>query len=593
VTRTIAATVSLALLAMLVGDVSVIAQGAIRTSHVADEVLVKFKSPPSSSALHSAVTTRGHAVVAELGARGWVRVRVSPGQSVPQALAAYQNEPAVEHAQPNFIYRARRAPNDARYSQLWAFRNTGQTVNGTAGTPGADMNIERAWDHVTDCRSVVVAVVDSGVNYHHEDLAPNMWNGGPAVPLHGWDFIDNDNDPLDLEGHGTHVAGIIGAAGNNSAGVTGVCWQATLMAVRVLDALGFGTSATVTQGVDFAVRHGARVINMSLGGGSFDRLLGDSILNAALHDVVVVTAAGNDGLDVDASGGDYPCSFANPNIVCVAAMDQHYALASFSNFGATSVDVGAPGRNILSVQALERSTISDDFNTGGNLDWTTSGGGWAYRRLSLSGTPIDVLANPVSFPSGNYADNADQRAHKSFNLGGGVAATASFIIQHQLQAGDALNVGYRAGGADPFAGGVALDQFGGSSFGAEGPYSYDISACARTTCSFGFQVRTDASFTGQGVGIASFTIDLFTPSNSAYLFASGTSMSTPQVAGLAALLRARHPGYRADDTVNAIRNAGRSVASLSGRTTTGRAVDAISSLAYINAPTGLQFAVAK
>lgn len=589
-TRTIVMTAFLAMLAMLVGDVSVIAQGAIRASHVADEVLVKFKSRPSTSALHSAVTMRGHALVAELGAPGWVRVRVAPGQSVPQALAAYQNDPSVEHAQPNFIYRARARPNDARYGELWAFRNTGQTVSGSAGTPGADMNIERAWDHVTDCRSVVVAVVDSGINYRHEDLAANMWNGGTAFPLHGWDFIDDDNDPLDLDGHGTHVAGIIGAAGNNSTGVTGVCWQATLMAVRVLDVTGSGTSATVTQGVDFAVSHGARVINMSLGGGSFDALLSESIRNAEANDVVVVAAAGNDGVDVDALGGDYPCSFVHPNIVCVAMVDQNYALDSFSNFGATSVDVGAPGRNILSVRST--SAVLDDFNSNGQLDWMNSGG-WGYRPLLLGSEVVDVLVNPMSFPSGAYSNNANQRVHKAFNfnVSGAIDAFASFTVQHALEPGDVLNVAYRQNGGDPFAGGVALAQFTGTSEGVTGPFVYRLAGCAGGACSIGFQLATNSSGTAQGIGIAEFTVHTLT--SNAYLVSSGTSMSTPQVAGLAALLRARHPAYSADDTVNAIRNAGRSVASLSGRTTTGRAIDAMSSLAYINAPTGLQFAVAR
>ena len=581
------------LLTALLGDAWVVAQPVPRHSHVPSEVLVKFRGGAGGSALHSAVAARGHAVLGELRAPGWVRVRVPQGQPLAQALAAYASDPAVEQAQPNYIYRARRVPNDARFAELWAFRNVGQAVEGISGSPGADMNMVRAWNHVTDCRSAVVAVVDTGVNYRHQDLAPNMWNGGSAFPLHGWDFIDDDNDPMDHEGHGTHVAGTLGAAGDNGLGVTGVCWQAAIMAVRVLDATGFGTSASVSQGVNFAVANGAKVINMSLGGGGPDQLLGDAIRNAEARDVVVVAAAGNDGIDVDLFGGDYPCSFSNANVLCVAALNQNYSLAGFSNFGGTSVDVGAPGDNILSVQALGRSTIRDTFNTGGSLDWTVSGGGWAYRALSLRNTPIDVLANPADFPSGQYADNADQRAYKAFNLSGGVSAVARFEIQHALQSGDVLNVAYRRNGGDPFAGGASLDQFTGTSFGVDGPFFYDVSPCIAASCSFGFQLRTDAAGTAQGVGIASFAIDVLTPTNSSYVVASGTSMSTPQVAGLAALLRSRNPAYRASDTVNAIRDAGRAVPSLRARTTTGRGVDAMASLAYINAPSGLAFAVAR
>lgn len=576
------------LLAALLGDTWVVAQPVPRRSHVPGEVLVKFRSGSAGSALHSAVAARGHAVLGELRAPGWVRVRVAQDQPLAQALAAYASDPAVEQAQPNYIYRARRLPNDARFAELWAYRNVGQAVDGISGSPGADMNMVRAWDHVTDCRSAVVAVVDSGVNYRHEDLAPNMWNGGSAFPLHGWDFIDDDNDPMDHEGHGTHVAGTIGAAGNNGAGVTGVCWQASIMAVRVLDATGFGTSASVTQGVNFAVANGAKVINMSLGGGGPDQLLSEAIRNAEARDVVVVAAAGNDGINVDLFGGDYPCSFTNANVLCVAALNQNYSLAGFSNFGGTSVDVAAPGDNILSVQALARSTIRDTFNSGGSLDWTTSGGGWAYRPLS-----VDVLANPATFPSGEYANNADQRAHKAFNLTGGVSAVARFEIQHAIHPGDVLNFAYRRNGGDPFAGGVELDQFTGTSFGVDGPFFYDISACIAVSCSLGFQLRTDGAVSAQGVGISSFAIDVFAPTSSGYVVASGTSMAAPQVAGLAALLRSRNPGYRASDTVNAIRNAGRTVAGLRGRTTTGRGVDAMASLAYINAPSGLAFGLAR
>ena len=120
------------------------------------------------------------------------------------------------------------------------------------------MDIEAAWDYITDCSSMTVAVVDSGVNYNHTDLASNMWNGGASFPNHGFNFVNNNNDPMDRNGHGTHVAGIIGAIGNNSLGTTGACWKASIMAVRVLDAAGSGTTATVISGVNFAVANGAR-----------------------------------------------------------------------------------------------------------------------------------------------------------------------------------------------------------------------------------------------------------------------------------------------------------------------------------------------
>lgn len=589
---------------LLLGDVSAVVSASRTTdptpSYVEGEVLVKFRSPATAAVARSAVAVRGHTVVASAMQSSWAQVKIADTQSVPEALAAYRSDPGVEYVQPNYVYRADALPNDSRFAQLWALKNSGQPI-GTgsyfpdAGTPGADLNVEKAWDHVTDCASVVVAVIDSGVNYDHEDLAANMWNGGATFPRHGADFVDKDNDPMDTIGHGTHVAGTIGAAGNNGTGVAGVCWKASIMAVRVLDADGRGTTATLLQGIDFAVSQGAKVINMSLGGPSFDPLLNEAIAQAQANDVVLVVSAGNEGLNIDLAGREhYPCGYGHDNLICVTALDQTYARATFANFGVESVDVGAPGTNILSAQALQERTISDDFNTAGALDWTSSGG-WAYRPLSLKDSPIDVLANPPTFPSasGEYANNADERAYKTFDLGGAISATLRFTVQRSLQPGDSLTVNYRNGAADPFADGVLLERFTGTLSGVRGPFSYGISACAGGPCSIGFQLSTDASGTAPGVGIASFSIEANELTNVAYRARNGTSMAAPQVAGVAAMLRAYNPQFTYVDVVNAIKNGGRPIAALAGRTTTGRAADAMSSLAYINAPTGLSATITR
>jgi subtilisin family serine protease len=561
-------------------------------SYVPGEVLVKFKPPHSAQHRVAAVAIRGHALLAELNARGWVRVRISSGQTMAEALVAYRGDPDVEHVQPNYVYHAAAVPNDTQYGELWAFRNIGQTITtGTylpnAGTPGADINIEKAWDHITDCSSVVVAIIDSGVNYSQEDLAGNMWNGGPGFPLHGTDFVTNDNDPMDLNGHGTHIAAIVAAAGNNATGTTGVCWKASIMAVRVLDAIGSGTSASVLQGINFAVSNGAKVINMSFSGGSFDQALSDAIANARANDVLVVVAAGNQGSNNDGGSPRYPCNFTHANLICVAALDQNYALASFSSWGVSSVDVGAPGTNIRSAWPGARTTIADDFNTGGNLDWTASGGGWAYSMLTLDGSPVDVLVNPASFPMGTYANSADNRVHKAFNLSGRDSAILNLAAQVAVLGGDSLNVNYRSAGGDPFAVGGVLLIGGSGNTGGIVPFSFDLSACLTATCSVGFQLLSNASGADQGAAVLFFSIETLQLNNTSYHTVSGTSMSTPMVAGLAAMLRSYNPQYTYVDTVNAIKNGGRSIAALSGRTTTGKAIDAMSSLAYINPPAGL------
>jgi thermitase len=569
-------------------------------NHVAGEVLVKFRPSRSSAQKQTSVGLRNHAVIAELDAGGWMQVRIAAGQTVAQALAAYQNDPIVESVQPNFIYRAAAVPNDPQYGQLWGMKNTGQTINsGTyvpnAGTTGRDINIEKAWDHITDCSSVVVAVLDTGVNYNHDDVASNMWDGGPGISLHGFDFVDNDNDPMDGQGHGTHVAGTIAARGNNGLGVTGVCWRAAIMAVRVLDASGSGTTATIIQGIGFAVTNGARVINMSLGGGGADAAYFDAISQAQASDVVVVAAAGNETTNVEVFPS-FPCSFTHANVLCVAALDQNYALASFSNYGAASVDIGAPGTNINSALGIQTTTINDDFNNLGALDatWNNPSGAWDYALLSLNGVPVEVLVNPADFPSGTYANSANHKVYKEFNTSGKLAVVLNFSVQHELQSGDFLNVNYRTAGGDPFgAGGVQVDQHFGTTLGVEGPLSLDISPCISATCSVGFQLSTNASGTAQGVGIVFFSLVLAQATNTMYGPKNGTSMATPLVAGLATMLRAYNPQYTYVEVVNAIRNGGRSVAALSGITTTGRAIDVMSSLAYINPPSGLSASVVR
>jgi subtilisin family serine protease len=204
-----------------------------------------------------------------------------------------------------------------------------------------------------------VAVVDSGVDGTHPDLAPNMWTNPNETPgngqdddgngliddTRGWDWVGKDNDPNDENGHGTHVAGIVGARGNNAAGVTGVNWEVRLMPLRVLDAAGSGWTSDVAEAFAYAGEMGVDVVNASLAGNAFSEVLLDSI--AASPGTLFVVAAGNESRDVGLTPS-YPCSYPLPNIICVAATGQSNQLSSYSNFGSASVDLAAPGDAILS-----------------------------------------------------------------------------------------------------------------------------------------------------------------------------------------------------------------------------------------------------
>jgi subtilisin family serine protease len=222
------------------------------------------------------------------------------------------------------------------------------------------MGAATAWTRVTG-GDVTVAVVDTGVALAHRDLAPNLWTNPGEIPgngidddadgfvddVHGADLFNRDGDPTDDSGHGTHVAGIIAARGHNGVGVAGVAWRARIMAVKVLGADASGDMATVAEGVRYAVAHGARVVNLSVTGASPGADLAAAVAEAAAANVLVVAAAGNTHADDDAVAA-YPAVLDAPNLVAVTACDERGALAPSASFGRTSIDLAAPGQDILS-----------------------------------------------------------------------------------------------------------------------------------------------------------------------------------------------------------------------------------------------------
>ncbi len=205
--------------------------------YVPGEILVKFKPTLSSRAKTDVRNQLSSSLIEDFKRISVQHIKIKDGQAVEEAIANFRSFSNVEYAEPNYIMSTRgTTPNDTNFSKQWGLNNTGQTVNGTTGTPDADIDAPEAWDVTTGSSSVIVAVIDSGVDYNHPDLSANIWrhigetagNGidddgnGFTDDTRGWDFVDSDNDPMDVVGHGTHVAGIIGAVGNNSTGVTGV-----------------------------------------------------------------------------------------------------------------------------------------------------------------------------------------------------------------------------------------------------------------------------------------------------------------------------------------------------------------------------------
>lgn len=247
-------------------------------------------------------------------------------------------------------------PTDTSFSQLWGMHNTGQT----GGTVDADIDAPEAWDITTGSRNVVVGVIDTGVDRTHPDLAANMWtnpleiagNGvdddqnGFVDDVNGWDFFSNDNNPMDTEGHGTHCAGTIGGVGNNVTGVTGVCWQVSIVGLRFLGPNGGSTSDAI-EAVNYSNDLGVDLTSNSWGGGGFSALLQTAIANAGAAGQLFIAAAGNDGSNTD-SILNYPSGYAVDTIVAVASSTSTDTRSSFSNYGATTVDLAAPGSSIYS-----------------------------------------------------------------------------------------------------------------------------------------------------------------------------------------------------------------------------------------------------
>jgi len=256
--------------------------------------------------------------------------------TVINTIQKLEDNEYVTHAEPNFLFDGHKIPNDPYYNQLWGLTK---------------IKAPQAWDYTTGGTDVIVGVMDSGIDHSHPDIAANMWSY--ADGYYGWNFINDNSESMDTAGHGTHVAGIIGAVGNNAIGITGVCWKIKLAALRIGNKA-FSLDAAI-RAIDFANVNRISILNNSWGG----RYNSPSLKHAIDHyNGLFIASAGNDGVDSDITP-DYPAAYDNENIISVAATDSDDALASFSNYGAESVDIAAPGTNILSL-ALNNEYSSDE-----------------------------------------------------------------------------------------------------------------------------------------------------------------------------------------------------------------------------------------
>jgi subtilisin family serine protease len=525
-------------------------------------------------------------------------LEISDTETVEEKIDELENNPNVEYAQPNFVYTPSSItpPNDPSWMELWGLDNQGQGVNESLGTPNADINVPEAWaiNEGTNA-SVIVAIIDTGVAYNHPDLHANMWDGtncknesGQPIPggcNHGYDYEENDVTPLPSHSsHGTHIAGTIAAVKNNTVGISGVAPSAKIMALKTSL-----TTDEIVKSIQFATQNGAQIINASWVGPFEDPLLKSAI---AAFPGLLIAAAGNTASNNETSH-IYPSDFDLPNILSVAATDQNDNLAYFSNFGAISVDVGAPGVNIYSTVAnavtysetfedAVPSTIPDGWTIGGDQNsWGTYDTGmpeWGTILFSDNGLP--------------YSDNVDTTITSPTLDMRATSATMNFWTGCDTEYDfsdwtDYLSLEYSADGVnfneifrwdelmlDFLNGEFTFDETSGALF-----YFEDLSIPTQyLTNNFKFQFRwhTDESVHSE-LGCAVDDIQIVTFSdgtNEQYEFAQGTSMAAPHVAGLAALIEGYNPNLSSGEVKEIILSTGDAIPSLAGNTVTGMRINA-------------------
>ncbi|MGH9968031.1 MAG: S8 family serine peptidase [Pyrinomonadaceae bacterium] len=335
----------------------------------APEVLVKFRPGVSQEAINRITRQLNDRVEDEIeSVPGLAAIDDLDNMEAEAIVAEYRALPEVEYAEPSYEIRLDHAgggfkhlhPNDPRFMEQWALANDGR--NG--GKEGADIGAMRAWVTTTGSDDIVIAVLDSGVDYTHTDLLNNIWIRPASVEqyedhelgsiddVHGYNALENAGDPMDDNGHGTHCAGIIGAEGGNNIGISGVNWKVKIMPLKFMNADGYGTTKEAIEAINYVIdrkRAGVnvRVISASWGSRMRSRALEDVIRKAYENDILFVAASGNSSANTDRAP-QYPAGYNIGNVISVAALNRKDELASFSNYGPKSVHLAAPGAEILS-----------------------------------------------------------------------------------------------------------------------------------------------------------------------------------------------------------------------------------------------------
>jgi thermitase len=532
-----------------------------------------------------------------LGAPSFQLVQVEAGQSVGDAIEELEGDPAVAVAERDGYATPSSIPNDPLFGDQWALQNTGVGINGESAVAGDDIDVPPAWDRTIGSPSIVVADIDTGYRYDSPDLGP--------VGLPGHDFVGNDSEaptedenPTDEDqvsgGHGVHTAGIIGAAGGNGIGITGVAQDIRIMPLRVcsnapaVDEPRCPTSALIAA-INYAGAHGVRVANLSLGGTSSSEAELDAF--ADNPGTLYVIAAGNTATDNDLVP-DYPCDYeptttaitgATENIICVAATDQADKLAGFSDYGADSVDLGAPGTQILSTYPASETNFEDTFETNDFATrWTATGVNGGFERTAeapltsfgitdSAGAPpapgsgrSSTLSAPVAVPASD--GSCTFSGLDSVALGGGAF---NLIIFKNGTSDWTFSLPETSGARMESFSTVPIGDLAGSTVGVRVRYVAGSSPSANS-----------------GVWLDDLTLSCREPLSTppGYALLSGTSMATPMVSGAAALLYSEKPSASVAEVSYALLEGVDPDPSLAGRTVTGGRLEVARALDWLSPP---------
>lgn len=544
--------------------------------YVAGEILVRYDAAATMVQIEALEREYGLELISEIAHLKTRHYKLPDTVTVERIIRDLETNVIVETVGPNYIHRPQAIPSDTDFPEQWSLHNTGQVVNGVAGPADVDIDWPEAMDVFTGTGSVVVAVIDSGVEIDHPEIGPNLWSNSGEVPngidddgngyvddLYGWDFVDEDNAPSDGTGHGTLVAGLIAAETDNTEGLAGVASNTSIMVLRTLDNLGGGgmglaSTAKFLLSTTYAAEMGADIINYSIGGAPYSVFEDAQMGWLDSQGVLFVAAAGNGGLDSIGDDNDltpfYPASYQWGNVISVASVDREGELAAFSNYGATRVHLAAPGEHIYGADVTRATVFSEDFDSGAT-GWTQghepdslSPYDWVLYTDGLGDTWLSDSVDGLGFAT-SYSAYTNSWA-QSPKIGIGSNPVVEFTAWHDIEyLYDLVYVEASTDGVswDPlgYLTGYSYSLCPSCSVDAGTRYFMDLSAYEESDLFIRFRMDTDQSVQYDGIYIDDLAVRetaAFSYDGTQYRYQSGTSFSAPLVSGVAALLMSQRPG---------------------------------------------------